>query len=113
MKNESETIEKKLARLGRRQKILDRLVVKAKVDLAKEILKLGPERLHSLMVKNTYGEGLSGQEFNEAETLIGGLPLGSNDCWACSFDGNKEKRKEISGLGICRGHASYALVTRK
>lgn len=110
MKNESEVIEKRLEHLGRRQKILDRLVVKAKEDLAKEILKLGPGRLHGLMVKNAYTMGITPEEYNEAEILIRGLPLGQKDCWVCQ-EGHKEK--EILDLGICRGHANYALVTRK
>ncbi len=109
--NTRKTVEEKLARLGKRRIILNRLVEKAEEELAAEILKLGSDGLNDLMVRNcTVGRGLTLREDKEAQLLISRLPLGAEDCWVCS---SEDKRKAISGLGICRGHAGYALATRK
>ncbi len=101
---------RRLELLKRRQKFVGRLVEKAEEDLAVHIIAQGPERLHILMVKNAHGDGLSQQEYKEANIMIGGLPLGATDCWVCD---TRPKNKAILGLGICRGHAGYALATRK
>lgn len=101
-----------MVQLGKRQQILNRLVERTKKDLVNEILKMGPKGLQGLMVKNAYEGGLSKKEYDEAETLIDGLPLGQEDCWVCPSD-DKGKRKGILDYGICRGHAHYALITRK
>jgi hypothetical protein len=76
-----------------------------------EIIKQGPERLHVLMFKNAYGEGLTPDEMTEAQILTDNLPLGKEDCSICLYSGSTEKI--IAGLGIGRGCVHYALITRK
>jgi len=77
------------------------------------ITSQGPSRLQQLLEQNACGSDLNEQEKKEARILIDNLPLGDKGCWVCGFDKERNNRKVISGLDICRGHAGYALATRK
>ena len=63
--------------------------------------------LQSLLEKNAYGAGLTVEETKKAKKLIADPVYTENECWICEED------KAIYDTGICRGHAYYALITRK
>lgn len=70
-----------------------------------------PDRLSDLLKKNAYTqEGLTQAERLEAEALIEFLPRGEDNCWVCLPN---RPQKAIAGIGLCQGHATYALITRK
>lgn len=70
-----------------------------------------PGRLQDLLKKNAYTkEGLTTVERLEAEALIEFLPTGDDNCWVCLPN---RPQKAIAGIGLCQGHTTYALITRK
>ena len=70
--------------------------------------------LEMLLKKNTYGKGLTPAEMSRARYLISVNPVyAKEDCWVCKTSTPNEVDKAIYDTGLCRGHASYALATRK
>jgi hypothetical protein len=70
--------------------------------------------LELLLKKNAYGEGLTPVEMNRARYLIWADPVyAKEDCGVCKTSTPNEVDKAIYDTGLCRGHASYALATRK
>jgi len=69
--------------------------------------------LEQLLEKNAYGEGLTQEEENRARELIAIPVLSKDDCWVCKMSCPNNVEKAIFDTGLCRGHAYYALVTRK
>lgn len=70
-----------------------------------------PEKseLEILLEKNAYGGGLTPEEWGRAEKLIGEAKPTEEDCWVC----HPPEQKTIYSTGLCKGHANYALITRK
>ena len=68
-------------------------------------------RLLQLMILNAYTVGgLTATEQAEARRMIEIEPDVEDTCWLCS---SGEKAKAIGDTGLCRGHNSCALATRK
>jgi len=67
------------------------------------------QTLGQLLEKNAYTkEGLTIEEHTAASLLImlTGTINGRESCWLCG-------QPAIEDTGLCRGHAQYALATRK
>ncbi len=72
--------------------------------------------LEVLLEKNAYGSGLTREEQNRAVELIVNAEITEKGCWICEMydrDISQEENKAIYDTGVCRGHAHYALSTRK
>ena len=68
--------------------------------------------LQLLLEKNITEEGLTLEEHSRAEKLIDSVDMSEEeDCWPCGTV--KRSEKAIADTGMCRGHARYALRTRK
>jgi len=66
--------------------------------------------LEQLLEKNTYGPGLSIEEFYRASKLILDNPVFSKkDCWLCKMYNPDNIKKAIFDTGLCQDHAMYAL----
>jgi len=66
--------------------------------------------LEELLEKNAYGSGLSDEEEKRAWQLIAKPEYADEECFVCP---GQKKGKAIYDTGLCQGHASYALITRK
>ena len=69
--------------------------------------------LEQLLEKNAYGNGLAQGEYERAEQLIRNPVFSEDDCWVCNMSCPNDVDKAIYDTGLCQGHASYALKTRK
>jgi hypothetical protein len=69
----------------------------------------GAGRLKALLGRQAGYVGLDEEEEQEAHELIAGTVLGDEICWLCRMTG--ASNAAIKGLGLCRGHAFYALAT--
>ncbi|MBI2450543.1 MAG: hypothetical protein HYV47_03335 [Candidatus Nealsonbacteria bacterium] len=67
--------------------------------------------LEVLLEKNAYGEGLNKEEYGKALVLIRDAEPGEEVCWVCKM--NNQDDRSIHDTGLCKGHARYALATRK
>jgi hypothetical protein len=69
--------------------------------------------IKQLLEKNAYGDGLTSEEQKRACQLIADPVFSKEDCLACKMSCPNDIKKAIFDIGLCQGHASYALVTRK
>ena len=73
--------------------------------------------LSTLLDKNISKEGLSEEEFERARELIINPDYSSKPCWVCRLFGDlsneQPPNRAIYDIGLCQGHASYALMARK
>ncbi len=73
--------------------------------------------LEILLEKNSYGEGLTPEEFERAGELISNPEYSKQTCSIC--EGLKKNASvyhacsAIYDTNLCQGHAIYALITRK
>jgi hypothetical protein len=78
----------------------------------------GKSELEILLEKNAYvKEGLTPEEMEEASKLIENPQYSNENCWVCEMVERKKSDpridKAIYDIGMCQGHARYALSTRK
>ncbi len=84
---------------------------KIKMPLEKTIQK---SELKSLLEKNTSETGLTSEEFKRATELIVDSEYSTDeDCWCCRMTTPPRLSKAIYDIGLCKGCASYALISRK
>ena len=74
--------------------------------------------LETLLEKNAYTEkGLTKKEMKRTAELINSPEYSEKNCWICEGlaknNKNYEAEKAIYDTGMCKGHATYALLTRK
>ena len=66
-----------------------------------------------MLLEANLTRGLLDDEFGQAVSLIKNGLLSDKDCWVCKISYPQNVDKVLVDINLCRGHAHYALVTRK